>query len=653
MGGGNSHNLAIHYDLNEREARRRGSHHSSGSADDVINSTHMKNESHNNSKKDFESSKSSRKVISHHRIPKSMQNELDKSKYLREDSEHLSLKIEQQSDSKRYNDKNISKITQRLIKYALTGLNISFSNMRKHILSNMERIECNVNDIIIKKGDIGDKLYVIESGLVHVIDDNNIVLNVLGPGQAINDNALLYNVPYTKTKKCVTKCIIWCLPKRFLLQVIDSDHLKTHYIRRGRWLVNIPEFSRLPASELSILIYALSAHTFEAGDVLYKQGEVTNRCILITSGKAIISADTGDNADKTIDIEKYHIIRPPYVTPLDESTEWPSQRLHSAAGVKPLVVDATPSLPVVPTPEGASAEGEEVEARPLIHESSTELLPVLSDTERKARELYEGTFIGLGILRGKARIPGSWPWNLTVRDEEDALEVGAVSPITVVATERVEALTFTVNIFENLFGDIDLVNPNSTDTKALFTHNTASKQPTLPPITPLKFKYSHFKQTYILGSGNYGVVSIGEFLPTPDIPSIEGIERGGGGSNSGSSVLEESTGNSNKTIVHNNQYALKALSKSDVIEMGQVRHALDEAKLLGKLLLYCIHAYICVLYIIYIHIHSYYMFLLYVLIIVYYSYKLLLLRHYYTLLYIFRHAVKSIYSTAVWYISNI
>ena len=597
MGGGNSHNLAIHYDLNEREARRRGSHHSSGSADDVINSTHMKNESHNNSKKDFESSKSSRKVISHHRIPKSMQNELDKSKYLREDSEHLSLKIEQQSDSKRYNDKNISKITQRLIKYALTGLNISFSNMRKHILSNMERIECNVNDIIIKKGDIGDKLYVIESGLVHVIDDNNIVLSVLGPGQAINDNALLYNVPYTKTKKCVTKCILWCLPKRFLLQVIDSDHLKTNYIRRGRWLVNSPEFSRLPASELSILIYALSAHTFEAGDVLYRQGQVTNRCILITSGRAIVSADTGDNADKTIDIEKYHIIRPPYVTPFDEAADWPSQRLHSTASVKPMVDDMPTPLPTAPTPKEASAVGEGVEARPLIHESSTELLPVLSDTERKARELYEGSFIGLGILRGKARIPGSWPWNLTVRDEEGALEVGAVSPITLVATERVEALTFTVNIFENLFGDIDLVNPNSTDTKALFTHNTASKQPTLPLFTPLKFKDSNFKQTYILGSGNYGVVSIGEFLPTPDIPYIEGIERGGGGSNSGKGALEESNGNSNKTLVHNNQYALKALSKSDVIEMGQVRHALDEAKLLGTILLYI---YTCILYVMYV-----------------------------------------------------
>ena len=594
MGGGNSHNLAIHYDLNEREARRGGSHHSSGS-DGVINSTHIKNEPHN-SKKDFESSKSSRKVISHHRIPKSMQNELDKSKYLREDSEHLSLKIEQQqSDSKRYNDKNISKRTQRLIKYALTGLNISFSNMRKHILSNMERIECNVNDIIIKKGDIGDKLYVIESGLVHVIDDNNVILNVLGPGQAINDNALLYNAPYTKTKKCVTKCIIWCLPKRFLLQVIDSDHLKTHYIRRGRWLVNIPEFSRLPASDLSILIYALSAHTFEAGDAMYKQGQVTNRCILITSGKAIISADTGDNADKTIDIEKYHIIRPPYITPFDEAADWPSQRLHSAASIKPLVADVPPPLPTAPTPEEASAVGDEVEAKPLIHESSAELLPVLSDSERKQRELYEGTFIGLGILRGKARIPGSWPWNLTVRDEEGALEVGAVSPITLIATERVEALTFTVNIFENLFGDIDLVNPNSTDTKALFTHNTASKQPTLPPITPLKFKDSNFKQTYILGSGNYGVVSIGEFLPTTDIPSIEGIERGGGGSGKG--ALEESTGNSNKTLVHNNQYALKALSKSDVIEMGQVRHALDEAKLLGTILLYI---YTCILYVMYV-----------------------------------------------------
>jgi CRP-like cAMP-binding protein len=55
---------------------------------------------------------------------------------------------------------------------------------------------------VIRKGDVGDDFYVIDSGRVALLDDG-VVIGELGPGQSFGEIALLRSVPRTLTVRAV------------------------------------------------------------------------------------------------------------------------------------------------------------------------------------------------------------------------------------------------------------------------------------------------------------------------------------------------------------------------------------------------------------------------------------------------------------------
>ena len=490
----------------------------------------------------------------------------------------------------------MSPAVAKLIKDALSGINILTSDNEANILSSMDRQEYPLNHILITKGEPGDCLYIVESGVLEVVIEEDVIRS-MGPGSTIGELALLYDAPRSATVRCSTKTVMWSL-KREVFNKVQVASASEAYLRYSRWLINIPEIAVLSALDLSRLVASLRPVVYDKGDILVKEGEVISKCILIDKGKtSLLSLQKKDliknnkeynNSNNTREDIKlllereFLIIRPNtgegkegggvadstggsgtgtgWGSGVEKRGDNSSWKLASSKQRVSVTSDtqASPSIPTTPINSERLSSSRRIS---LSRKSESKFTDETSDI---ISELDEGCFIGLGILRGKARIPGSWPWNLTVRDEEGALEVGAVSPITVVATERVEALTFTVNIFENLFGDIDLVSSAQclpADHHAvLFTHHKQSDTDD-QRIIPSRFTEDNFKQTYILGSGTYAVVTIGEFIPTTDLNLVEG---------------GTSTG----------QYALKVISKSDMVEMGQVKHVLDEAKLLGMLLLY-------------------------------------------------------------------
>ena len=492
----------------------------------------------------------------------------------------------------------MSPAVAKLIKDALSGINILTSDNEANILSSMDRQEYPLNHILITKGEPGDCLYIVESGVLEVVIEEDVIRS-MGPGSTIGELALLYDAPRSATVRCSTKTVMWSL-KREVFNKVQVASASEAYLRYSRWLINIPEIAVLSALDLSRLVASLRPVVYDKGDILVKEGEVISKCILIDKGKtSLLSLQKKDliknnkeyNNMKHEDIRlllerEFLIIRPNTGegeggvadstgggVPVEKRGDNSSWKLASSKQRLSVTSDtqASPSIPASPINSERLSSSRRIS---LSRKSESKFTDETSDI---ISELDEGCFIGLGILRGKARIPGSWPWNLTVRDEEGALEVGAVSPITVVATERVEALTFTINIFENLFGDIDLVSsaqclPADHHT-VLFTHHKQSDTDE-QRIIPSRFTEDNFKQTYILGSGTYAVVTIGEFIPTTDLNIVEG---------------GTSTG----------QYALKVISKSDMVEMGQVKHVLDEAKLLG-MLYYVIMYYMPLYYIWYI-----------------------------------------------------
>eukprot|EP01038_Epipyxis_sp_PR26KG_P007545 gene7545-10280_t len=145
--------------------------------------------------------------------------------------------------------------------------------------------------------------------------------------------------------------------------------------------------------------------------------------------------------------------------------------------------------------------------------------------------VFEGCIIGVGALRGKANMTNSWTWSNNT----------AVSPLTMVAVTHMTCLAFTVDVFENLFGSVDkVINRSKADATVVLEKQI---------VKEIVFDSTRFKSKFILGSGSFGVVTLAEYRP-----------------------------DKSQNVV---TYALKSLSKLAVIETGQLRHVLDERKILS------------------------------------------------------------------------
>lgn len=153
-------------------------------------------------------------------------------------------------------------------------------------------------------------------------------------------------------------------------------------------------------------------------------------------------------------------------------------------------------------------------------------------------EVYEGCIIGIGSLRGKANMPNCWTWSKGGKTE------GGVSPLTLTAMGPMTVLVFTVDVFENLFGPAE---------KVLHAHDASKKivkaEEEKPRTKEMVFDATKFKQKFILGSGSFGVVTLAEYKADKNASPM--------------------------------LCALKSLSKLAVIETGQLRHVLDERRILA------------------------------------------------------------------------
>ena len=153
-------------------------------------------------------------------------------------------------------------------------------------------------------------------------------------------------------------------------------------------------------------------------------------------------------------------------------------------------------------------------------------------------EVYEGCIIGIGSLRGKANMGNCWTWNKNGKSE------GGVSPLTLKAMGAMTVLVFTVDVFENLFGPADKILQGQGSTKKMI--KTEEEK---PRVKEIQFDSTKFKQKFILGSGSFGVVTLAEYKADKNATPL--------------------------------LCALKSLSKLAVIETGQLRHVLDERKILA------------------------------------------------------------------------
>lgn len=158
------------------------------------------------------------------------------------------------------------------------------------VLDAMKEENFSEGDNVIKEGDDGDVLYVVESGLY---DCTKIFPGSTEPthltnyeqGAAFGELALLYNAPRAATITCSESGTLYSLDRNTFNHIVKDAAAK----RRERYedfLAQVQILSSMEPYERSKLADAFKEDVFSPGDYVIKEGETGNVFYFIAEGEA-------------------------------------------------------------------------------------------------------------------------------------------------------------------------------------------------------------------------------------------------------------------------------------------------------------------------------------------------------------------------------
>ncbi|XP_018577921.1 cGMP-dependent protein kinase, isozyme 2 forms cD4/T1/T3A/T3B [Anoplophora glabripennis] len=193
------------------------------------------------------------------------------------------------------NDLHITKIpksasSRELIKAAILDndfmKNLEITQIRE-IVDCMYPEEYKSESIIIREGDVGSTVYVLEEGCVEVSRENKF-LSTLTPGKVLGELAILYNCQRTATIKAATDCKLWAIER----QCFQTIMMRTGLIRQAEYtdfLKSVPIFKNLPEDTLIKISDVLEETYYAHGDYIIRQGARGDTFFIISKGRVKVT----------------------------------------------------------------------------------------------------------------------------------------------------------------------------------------------------------------------------------------------------------------------------------------------------------------------------------------------------------------------------
>lgn len=152
-----------------------------------------------------------------------------------------------------------------------------------------KKLEANTR--IIKQGDDGDSMFVIEEGEVEclkLIDGEDKVVKTCGPGDAFGELALLYNCPRAASVQSRgTPCQLWELDRETFNRIVKDSAAKKRTTHCD-FLKKIPLFTNIDEYEMMTIADALKTENFDSTDVqIINQGDPGDKFYIILEGECV------------------------------------------------------------------------------------------------------------------------------------------------------------------------------------------------------------------------------------------------------------------------------------------------------------------------------------------------------------------------------
>ncbi|BFZ17666.1 hypothetical protein BsWGS_20704 [Bradybaena similaris] len=188
---------------------------------------------------------------------------------------------------RRYSKTSASK---ELIKQAILEndfmKNLDMGQIRE-IVDCMHPVENPKGSIIIKEGDVGSLVYVMEEGKVEVTKEGQKLSN-MGPGKVFGELAILYNCTRTATVRALTNCKLWAIDRQCFQSIMMRAGLLRH-TEHMEFLRSVPTFKGLPEETLSKIADVLEEMHYNNGDYIIRQGARGDTFYIIAKGKVKVT----------------------------------------------------------------------------------------------------------------------------------------------------------------------------------------------------------------------------------------------------------------------------------------------------------------------------------------------------------------------------
>ena len=176
------------------------------------------------------------------------------------------------------------------------------------ILDAMSIEEKSKGDYVIKQGDDGDVLYVVESGKykctrinpgttepIHLVDYEQ--------GAVFGELALLYNAPRAATITCLEPGIIYSLDRNTFNHIVKDAAVKRRE-KYEKFLSNVKILESLEPYERTKLADAFKEINYSTGEYVIKEDEEGNTFYFISEGEAI-ATKTLEAGKPPVEVMKY------------------------------------------------------------------------------------------------------------------------------------------------------------------------------------------------------------------------------------------------------------------------------------------------------------------------------------------------------------
>nr|5J3U_A Chain A, Protein Kinase A [Toxoplasma gondii] len=194
---------------------------------------------------------------------------------------------------------------ERILRQSFLFNSLDEKDLNTVILAMQEK-KIEASTCLIREGDDGECLYIVQSGELNcskLIDGEERVVKVVGPGDAFGELALLYNAPRAATVTSVSACDLWELG-RDTFNAIVKDAATKRRSMYDSFLKSVHILDGMDAYERGKVADALRTEMFTDGAYIVRQGELGDVFYIVEEGSAVATKSFGPG-QPPIEVKKY------------------------------------------------------------------------------------------------------------------------------------------------------------------------------------------------------------------------------------------------------------------------------------------------------------------------------------------------------------